>query len=123
MLRFEHKDMGAICTDHGMLLTRGLFRTELLRCEQNDVSALGCSQARRTLSGLLRKGKEALRENDAGEAVLAARQVCAHELDVKVSHCCVWCAEYKRSSGHFKSSHAGKMDLMWRLSAGTEDCS
>jgi hypothetical protein len=36
-------------------------------------------QARRTLSGLLRKGKEALRESDPGEAVLAAKQVCAHD--------------------------------------------
>ena len=32
-------------------------------------------QARRTLSGLLRKGKEALRERDADEAVLTANQV------------------------------------------------
>lgn len=31
-------------------------------------------QARRTLSGLLRKGKEALRENDADEAILTAKQ-------------------------------------------------
>ena len=34
-------------------------------------------QARRTLSGLLRKGKEALRERDADEAVLTANQVHA----------------------------------------------
>ena len=33
------------------------------------------AQARRTLSGLLRKGKEGLRENDASEAILAAKQV------------------------------------------------
>jgi hypothetical protein len=38
------------------------------------------SKARRTLSGLLRKGKQALREKDANEAILAARQVllCLH---------------------------------------------
>lgn len=40
-----------------------------------------CSaQARRTLSGLLRKGKEALRESDPSEAILAAKQV-------RVVHC------------------------------------
>ncbi len=33
------------------------------------------AQARRTLSGLLRKGKEALREKDADEATLTAKQV------------------------------------------------
>ncbi|CAL8470685.1 g10227 [Coccomyxa elongata] len=35
---------------------------------------MSMAQARRTLSGLLRKGKEALRESDPSEAILAAKQ-------------------------------------------------
>ena len=35
-----------------------------------------CAQSRRALSGLLRKGKDALRDNSADDAVAAAREVC-----------------------------------------------
>ena len=39
------------------------------------LSVTGGLQARRTLSGLLKQGKDALRQQDPDEAILAAKQV------------------------------------------------
>jgi hypothetical protein len=72
-IRWRSKSIspGASYSDEGVLHTSDGGKRKWMYCV--------FLQARRTLSGLLRKGKEALRESDPGEAVLAAKQVCAHD--------------------------------------------
>ena len=72
-----------------------LQHSMLQKCEQDPfgptctgVWRLLCTlQARRTLSGLLKQGKDAIRQQDPDEAILAAKQASLHP---RIRLCCAW---------------------------------
>lgn len=66
-----------------------------------------CAQARRTLSGLLRKGKEALRESDAGEAILAGKQARVP----LYLHISTWCRALKTCAEQFQQEYGSVLGL------------